>query len=71
MGTLIAGETLHECHEWRQDVYVKSLYLLSNFAVDLTFSKKLSFFKNKERKKREKKMSTLIKIRGKESNITR
>ena len=38
MGTLIAGETVHECLEWRQVVYGKSLYLLSNFAVDLTFS---------------------------------
>ena len=38
MGTLIAGETVHECHEWRQDVYGKLRYLLSNFAVDLTFS---------------------------------
>ena len=38
VGTLIAGETVHECLEWRQVVYGKSLYLLSNFAVDLTFS---------------------------------
>ena len=48
MGTLITGETVHESHEWRQDVYGKSLYLLSNFAVDLTFSKISSFFKKKK-----------------------